>query len=101
MARQQLVILSADSGSGDGLAPIGSAKEITESLATFNTAPEAAGDSILHGPGIRIEFAGEDPVRQMLLTIVEEEIAWQVIVRIGKSLRWKLLDPTSGRELPL
>lgn len=99
MARQQLVILSSETGDDGGLAPIGRRSEIIERLSGFNTAPEREGSMVLHGPGIRIEFADEDPVRQMLLTVVEEEIAWQVILRIARALGWKLLDPTSGREL--
>ena len=99
MARQQFVILSAEPGGGDGLPPIGRRAEIIEQLRNLNTGPGREGESILHGPGIRIEFADEDPIRQMLLTIVEEEIAWPVILRIGRTIGWKLLDPTSGREL--
>lgn len=99
MARQQLVILSSETGSDGGMAPIGRRDEVVERLRGFNTSPEREGDLVLHGPGIRIEFADENPVRQMLLTVVEEEIAWQVILRIARSLGWKLLDPTSGREL--
>lgn len=99
MARQQFVILSAESGHGEGLPPIGTRAELIERLAGLNTGPSRAGESVLHGPGIRIEFADEDPIRQMLLTIVEEEIAWPVILRIGRAMGWKLLDPTSGREL--
>lgn len=99
VARQQLVILSAAEPGGEGLPPIGPRAEIVARLRSFNTAPEREGDLVLHGPGIRIEMADEDPVRQMLLTVTEEEIAWQVILRMARALGWKLLDPTSGREL--
>ena len=57
------------------------------------------GEDILYGPGIRIELPPGEPITQMLMTIVEEEIAWQVIMRLAKGLRWKLLDPATGREL--
>jgi hypothetical protein len=99
VARQQFVILSAEAGGGSGLPPIGRRSEIIARLRDLNTGPSREGESVLHGPGIRIEFADEDPVRQMLLTVVEEEIAWPVILRIGRAMGWKLLDPTSGREL--
>ncbi len=94
----QLVILSREENTGDGLAPIGTRAQILERLADHNTAPEVEGDDLLHGPGIRIELPPGDPVTQMLMTIVEEEIAWQVIMRLAKNMEWKLLDPATGRE---
>jgi len=94
----QLVILSRDETPGDDLAPLGTRAQILENLAVHNTAPETEGDDLLHGPGIRIELPPGDPVTQMLMTIVEEEIAWQVIMRLAKNLEWKLLDPATGRE---
>ena len=96
---QQLVILARAESMDDGLPPLGSRDEILERLAGLNTAPAQAGEDILYGPGIRIELPPGDPVSQMLMTVVEEEIAWQVIMRLAKELEWKLLDPASGREL--
>ena len=96
---QQLVILSRDEPTGDGLASLGSRDEIIHQLSPYNTAPEGDGEDILYGPGIRIELPPGEPITQMLMTIVEEEIAWQVIMRLAKGLRWKLLDPATGREL--
>jgi hypothetical protein len=96
---QQLVILSREESSGDGLATIGTRSEIVGSLVPFNTAPARDGDLLLYGPGIMIELPADDRVTQMLLTITEEEIAWQVIMRLGKAMGWKLLDPNTGREL--
>ena len=94
----QLVILSREETAGDALAPLGSRAQIIESLAVHNTAPETEGDDLLHGPGIRIELPPAEPITQMLMTIVEEEIAWQVIMRLAKDMEWKLLDPATGRE---
>lgn len=100
LATSQFVILSRRESTDDGLAPIGTAEEIVARLADFNTGPERAGGEILFGPGIRIELPpNEDPVRQMLMTVEEEEIAWMVIMRIAKFLEWRILDPTTGREL--
>lgn len=95
----QLVILGRGESSGGALPELGTRKEILTQLAPLNTAPAVEGEDLLHGPGIRIEMPPGDPVTQMLLTIVEEEIAWQVIMRLAKVMRWKLLDPASGREL--
>ncbi|MHC5024551.1 MAG: hypothetical protein ACYTGG_11710 [Planctomycetota bacterium] len=98
VATQQLVILSQDHGSDNGLAPIGARQEILDQLLNHNTAPQRAGEDVLYGPGIRIEMPPEDPVTQMLMTITEEEIGWQVIMRLAKIMRWKLFDPVTGRE---
>jgi len=99
VSRQQIVILSRETAAGDGLGPIGPRREILDGLARHNTAPECNGEDVLYGPGIRIELPPGDPVTQMLLTIVEDEIAWLVIMRLARELRWRLLDPVSGREL--
>ncbi len=96
---QQLVILARGESIGDSLLPLGSRDEIIRQAAIYNTAPETDGRDILFGPGIRIELPPGEPVRQMLMTVTEEEIAWQVIMRLAKDLQWKLLDPATGREL--
>ena len=99
----QFVILSKQqSGSGNGMASLGRRDQIVNDLSRFNTAPERDGDDVLYGPGIRLELppgAGQDSVSQMLLTVVEEEIAWLVIMRLAKTFAWKIVDPASGREL--
>ena len=51
------------------------------------------------GPGIRIELPPDDEVQQMLLHIVEEEIAWLPIVRLAKQFDWSVTDIETGREL--
>ncbi len=95
---QQLVILARAESTDDGLPPLGSRDEILERLAGLNTAPAQAGEDVLYGPGIRIELPPGDPVSQMLMTVVEEEIAWQVIMRLAKDMEWKLRDMATGRE---
>lgn len=98
----QYVILSRDpaTSGGNGLAAIGSRKDIVNDLSRYNTASDGTGDEVLYGPGIRIEIPpGQDPVTQMLMTVVEEEIAWLVIMRLAKAFSWKIVDVNSGREL--
>ena len=97
---QTFVILSPEESSSGGLAPIGTRDEIVKALEPLNTAPERAGEDVLWGPGIRIDLPPDkDPVDQMLLTVVEEEIAFLVIMRIGRICQWRMLDPETGREL--
>lgn len=83
------------------MAALGSRKEIVEQLSAFNTAPEREGeDDPLYGPGILISLPPmTDPVTQMLVSVTEEEIGWQVILRIAKHFCWKVVDTSSGREL--
>ena len=99
MDTRQYVILSRDEPTGNGLASLGSREDTLHRLSAYHTAPECDGEDILYGPGIRIELPPGDTVTQMLMTITEEEIAWQVIMPLVKSLQWKLLDPATGREL--
>ena len=97
---QTFVILSPEQSRSGGLAPIGTRAEIVKALETLNTAPERPGEEVLWGPGIRIDLPPEkDPVDQMLLTVVEEEIAFLVIMRIGRICSWRMLDPETGEEL--
>ena len=98
----QYVILSRQpaSASGSSLGAIGSRKDIINDLARYNTAPDGSTNDVLYGPGIRIEMPpDQDPVSQMLMTVVEEEIAWLVILRLAKAFAWKIVDMNTGREL--
>ncbi len=101
MSTQQYVILSRESASNNGMAPLGSRKDLVAQLSSFNTAPERSGeDDPLYGPGILVSLPPmTDPVTQMLVSITEEEIGWQVLLRIAKHYRWKIVDTSSGREL--
>lgn len=98
---RQFVILAAEGPGQGGLSPIGPRGEILKSLAGCNTSPESpeAAD-VLYGPGFRLELTpGQDPITQMLVTITEEEIGWQVLTRLISRFKWRLLDPATGREL--
>lgn len=101
MSAKQYVIMARSDSSSNGLAPLGTRSGLVSSLQAFNTGPESSdATDVLYGPGIRIELPPEeDPVRQLLLTVVEEEIAWQVIIRLAKSFQWSIVDTLSGRVL--
>lgn len=99
---RQFVILSGqEPPEGGSLAAIGPRSEIVEMLARANTSPESEEvEDVLYGPGIRVELTpNQDPVSQMLVTVTEEEIGWQVLTRLINHFQWKLLDPNTGREL--
>ena len=97
---KQFVIQARTAGSDGQRVPLGSRSEIIKSLARCNTMAEIEGGDELWGPGIRIELPpNKDPVPQMLLIIVEEEIAWLPIVRLAKQFDWSVMDIETGREL--
>ena len=99
MARKQFVVLSREPAVDGQMPPLGSRADLVERLAHCNTGPESPGEDLLYGPGIELELPpGQDPVRQMLLSITDDDIAWNVIVRIAQEFSWKILDPQSGRE---
>lgn len=82
--------------------PLGSMGEVVELLRDFNVAPDGAPDSpgVLYGPGFTLQLpmvGPDDPVAQALVSIGEEETAWPVLARLCVKLRWKLMDPSSGR----
>ena len=98
VARQQLVILAQTENGGNGLVPIGTKTAIVDQLSNHNTGPQRDGEDVLYGPGIRIDLPPDDPISQMLMTITEEEIGWQVVMRLARRFHWKLFDPVTGRE---
>jgi hypothetical protein len=86
-----------------GVKPMGSEGEFIASLAPFNTAPDGSpvrrgGTQVLHGPGIVIEYADtHEQINQAILTVVDQDIAWPVLVRLCRSLGWKMQDIESGQ----
>lgn len=95
MPRRELVVMPLEDA-GDELS---ARSDLVERLAAFNTSPERPGEDVLYGPGIRIDLPpDQDPVRQMLLTVVDDDIAFSVIRRILGSFAWRILDPISGME---
>ncbi|MSR44478.1 MAG: hypothetical protein EXS15_03845 [Phycisphaerales bacterium] len=95
-----LVILPSAASTNAGNPTLGSRKWLQTSLATLNIFPESAGGDIWYGPGIEFQLApNQDPVVQMLLMVTDEDIAWLVIERIGKLMKWKFVDVNTGHEL--
>jgi hypothetical protein len=42
---------------------------------------------------------GQDPVTQMLLTLVEEEIAWLSVMRLARVCQWRIVEVDSGLDV--
>ena len=99
MSKHFVIQTRTDAGSGERES-LGSREEIIESLSHYNTMPECEDDDILWGPGIRIELPpNEGNIQQMLLHIVEKEIAVLPIVRLARQFNWIVTDIETGREL--
>ena len=104
-AKRLLVLVPAPDASAPAGAPrpLGTAREIRESLARFNTAPDGGakkslGTEFFYGPGIQIELpSGQSEINQALVTLIEEDIAWPVLLRMCRRMNWALQDPSSGR----
>ena len=95
-------ILSPEPPSEKGPCPLGARAEIVASLGTMNTLPQKPGENILWGPGVKLEMVeGEDPLKQILLTITEEEIAWLVIARMMQAFGWRVVDLETGEAVEL
>lgn len=104
MAKRQLIILRLGPAAGDEPAPqlpLGTRAEVMRTLADFNTYPDTPeGKEFLYGPGIVITLPPtEDEVSQLLIAVVEEDIAWAVVMRICSRTGWALMDPDTGRTL--
>ena len=99
-AKQFVILAKGIAANNGGMAPLGARSELVGLLATCNVAPQTTGEDVLYGPGIRLELPpDQDPISQMLMTVVEEEIAWPVLVRLAQRFNWKVLDMDTGREL--
>ncbi|MDP7008574.1 MAG: hypothetical protein QGI78_03285 [Phycisphaerales bacterium] len=99
MSKHFVVQARLEEGS-DQRPSLGTREQILEELSHFNTMPEIEGDDMLWGPGIRIELPPSDgEVHQMLLHIVEDEIAWQPISKLARHFKWCVTDLETGRKL--
>ncbi|MBI1189175.1 MAG: hypothetical protein GC200_00615 [Tepidisphaera sp.] len=99
--RRQLVIIGKETPGG-GSAPLGGLKEVRATLASYNTSADGSksesGLERLHGPGMVVELPGSiDPVTQAVASINDEDIAFPVLMKLSKSLGWRLMDIESGR----
>lgn len=106
MASKRLLVLVPAPENGQPVPasrPLGTVRQIRDLLATFNTASDGSakkslGTDLLYGPGIIVELpSGQPDVHQALVTLVEEDIAWPVLMRMCRKLNWALQDPNTGR----
>lgn len=82
--------------------PLGTVRELTSIMARFNIAPDGSPmtPNVMYGPGVIAQFpflGPNDSVQQVLVSLVEDDIAWPVLIRLCKANAWKMMDPESGR----
>ncbi|MBL8764655.1 MAG: hypothetical protein JNM07_10345 [Phycisphaerae bacterium] len=107
MARARQIVLLSSLGTASEPEPLGSLNEVRARVERFNVSadgsgPEGVGErlglAILHGPGFILEVpSGSEEVSQLLATINDENHAWPVLMRLTRELKWKMMDPESGR----
>lgn len=118
MARKRTIVLtrpapppaSRPGAASVGVLPIGTFRQTLAALTPFNISPDGSGPAgmgevpgmaVLFGPGFILElpFDGDDraEVRQIMVTVTDEDFAWPVLSRMCKAHGWKMMDPDSGR----
>lgn len=104
MARKsrQFVLMGAEQKGA--AAPLGSLREVRDKLARFNTAsdgtPPGVGIERLHGPGYVVELpTSVEPVTQAIASVNDEDTAFPVLLKMCKTLGWRMMDIDSGRVL--
>ncbi len=101
-SRQLIIFKPGESADGelnfDAMESMGTRREVLEALASCNTAPDTSGGEFLYGPGLTIQMPwGDGDVTQLLMSVVDQEIAWPVLARIRKRTGWHLRDLESGQ----
>ena len=82
---------------------LGTPKEVSKAVQRFNTATDgfpspSLGLETLHGPGYTMQIpTSADQVRQVMVTVVDDETAWPVLSRLCRALEWKMMDQETGR----
>ncbi len=81
---------------------LGRLEEVQKLLTQFNCSGDGspANSNVVYGPGVVLQMPmvdRDDPVNQILVSLVEDSVAWPVLTRICRVLGWKMMDPSSGR----
>lgn len=89
---------------GPALASLGTRESVADALSAFNTAPDgadrssSAGTDVFYGPGMVVEIpTTTDDICQAMVTMLDEELAFPVLMRLCKELEWRMMDPDTGR----
>ena len=112
MPTRQVILLPPagdDADESDAPATVfGSAADVLELLSPYNISPDGSGPdglgdspgmATLYGPGMIAEFSqtGDDDVKQLLLTLTDEDFAWPAIFKLCNATGCRMMDPATGR----
>jgi hypothetical protein len=99
------VVLMRSVNKGEPPQALGTHTAVKDALARYNTATDGtvrsktAGTEVLHGPGMIVEIpTTTDQVQQAMVTMTDDEVAWPVLERACRALKWKLVDLETGRS---
>lgn len=111
MARHRQLVLLKPAPSPDGtvvadLDDLGTMGEVLAVFAAFNTSADGSGagpsgSALLYGPGMVVEIPtppDRDPVRQAMITVKDEDLAWSVLWRLCRKHGWKMMDTETGQS---
>jgi hypothetical protein len=111
MPRRSVVLVKTvdPADEGEGLPAIGDMDEVLDMLSHFNTAPdggkagegtEALGLIRAYGPGMYMEMmANEGEVRQVMVTMTDDDFAFPVLMRLCRAHHLTMLDTNTGQRL--
>ncbi len=102
-ARQLILTPGGGESSDAERGGLGLKREVLRLLGEFNTAPDgsAEGFGVAHGPGFLVELPlvdEKDEVKQVMVSVLDEETAWPVLARMCMRHHWQMVDPVSGRS---
>lgn len=102
---------AADARDDDGMPVMGTVLQVAEALAPYNIAGDdpnsreprvkdsISGVGLLFGPGLVLEVPTmQDEVRQVLVTMTDDDFGFPVLMRLCRALQWTMLDPETGRR---
>lgn len=98
---------AADPGGGhdEGLPALGTVLAVLGALARYNTGTDGtvtkngSGAVMMYGPGMVMEMVPIDgEVKQVMVTMTDDDFAFPVLMRLCREQRWTMLDPETGRR---
>lgn len=101
----------ASDDEGGGMPVMGTVLEVAQALGPYNIAGDdptsqmprvkdsVSGVGLLFGPGLVLEVPTmQDNVRQVLVTMTDDDFGFPVLMRLCRALKWTMLDPETGRR---
>lgn len=105
MPKRQVILTPAADPAGESDATLGTPAQVIARLARYNTAPDGAPAKspaplvVFYGPGFLAEMpTSERDVRQVMVTMTDDDFAFPVLIRLCREQRWTMIDAETGRR---